>query len=158
MRYYSHTPKTLFFYVIRKEMICLAKEFTCEVLKEYGSIELDGNTLIKVVEVKWNGRQPKGYDIRRYSKEDERLTKGITIPYDSVEDLVDILVSNNLCKIDKIEKIIKKRKDSMFTTDDFMNMFEHMNDEMTKYKRDKYGHLRDKDNRIVIASRRKKGR
>ena len=133
----------------------MAKEFTCEVLKEYGSIDLDENTSIKVIEVKWNGRQPKGYDIRRYSKEDDRLTKGITIPYDNIEDLVDILVSNNLCNIEKIEKIIKKRKDSIFSKKDFVNMFNHMNEEMTKYTRDKYGHLRDNENRIVIASRRK---
>lgn len=133
----------------------MAREFTCEVLKEYGSIEIDENTLIKIVEVKWNGRKPKGYDIRRYSKEDDRLTKGITIPYDNIEDLVDILVSNNLCNIDKIEKIIKKRKDSMFTKKDFMNMFVQMNNEMEKYTRDKYGYLRDNTNRIVISSRRK---
>jgi len=140
---------------VRKEMMIMAKEFTCEVLKEYGSIDLDENTSIKVIEVKWNGRQPKGYDIRRYSKEDDRLTKGITIPYDNIEDLVDILVSNNLCNIEKIEKIIKKRKDSIFSKKDFVNMFNHMNEEMTKYTRDKYGHLRDNENRIVIASRRK---
>lgn len=135
----------------------MAKEITCEVLKEYGSIDIDESTSIKVVEVKWNGRQPKGYDIRKFQKEDERLTKGITIPYDNIEDLVDILVSNNLCNIEKLEKIIEKRKKSMFTQEDFMNMFDHMNEEMIKYTRDKYGHLRDKDNRIVIASRRKKG-
>jgi len=133
----------------------MAKEFTCEILKEYGSIDIDDNTSIKIVEVKWNGRQSKGYDIRRYSKEDDRLTKGITIPYDKIEDLVEILVSNNICNIDKIEKIIKKRKDSLFNKKDFMNMFDHMNDEMHRYKRDKYGHLRDNENRIVIASRRK---
>ena len=133
----------------------MAKEFTCEVLKEYGSIDIDENTSIKVVEVKWNGRQPKGYDIRRYSKEDDRLTKGITIPYDNIENLVEILLSNNLCNIDKVEKIIKKRKDSMFTKRDFMNMFTQMNNEMEKYTRDKYGYLRDSNNRIVISSRRK---
>lgn len=135
----------------------MAKEITCEILKEYGSIDIDENTSIKIAEVKWNGRQPKGYDIRKYQKEDKRLTKGITIPYDNIEDLVDILVGNNLCDIDKLEKIIKKRKKAIFTQEDFMNMFDHMNKEMIKYTRDKYGHLRDKENRIVIASRRKKG-
>lgn len=134
----------------------MAKEFTCEVLKEYGEIDLDESTSIKVVEVKWNGRQSKGYDIRKFSKDDQRLSKGITIPYDSIEDLVDILVSNNLCNIEKIEKIIQKRKNSMFTQKDFTNMFNHMNDEMTKYTRDKHGNLRDDQNRIVITSRRKR--
>ena len=133
----------------------MAKEITCEILKEYGEINLDEDTSIKVVEVKWNGRQPKGYDIRKFSKEDNRLTKGITIPYDSIENLIEILVSNNLCNIDKLEKILQKQKDSFFSQKDFMNMFNHMNDEMIKYTRDKYGHLRDKNNRIVISSRRK---
>lgn len=133
----------------------MAKEFTCEVLKEYGEIDIDENSSIKVVEVKWNGRKPKGFDIRKYMKEDERLTKGITIPYESMDDLIDILISNELCDVDSLEDKIKKRKQSRFTKKDFMNMFNHMNDEMSKYTRDKYGNLRNKDNLIVIASRRK---
>ena len=134
----------------------MAKEITCEVLKEYGEIDLDENSSIKVVEVKWNGRQPKGYDIRKYSKEDDRLGKGITIPYDSIEDLVDILVTNNVCDINKIDTIVQNKKDQFFSKKDFMNMFELMNNENIKYSRDKYGHLRDSENRIVISSRRKK--
>lgn len=134
----------------------MAKEFTCEVLKEYGEIELDENTSIKIVEVKWNGRQPKGYDIRKFTKEEERLTKGITIPYDSMKDLVKIIISNGLCNIEEIEGYIKERKDKYFTKSDFMNMFSHMNSEMSKYTRDKYGRLRDSEGRIVITSRRKR--
>lgn len=134
----------------------MAKEFTCEVLKEYGEIELDENTSIKIVEVKWNGRQPKGYDIRKFTKEEERLTKGITIPYDSMKDLVKIIISNGLCNIEEIEEYIKERKDKYFTKSDFMNMFSHMNSEMSKYTRDKYGRLRDSEGRIVITSRRKR--
>lgn len=134
----------------------MAKEFTCEVLKEYGEIELDENTSIKIVEVKWNGRQPKGYDIRKFTKEEERLTKGITIPYDSMKDLIKIIISNGLCNIEEIEEYIKERKDKYFTKSDFMNMFSHMNNEMSKYTRDKYGRLRDSEGRIVITSRRKR--
>ena len=70
----------------------MAKELTCEILKEYGEIPIDENFSIKIVEVKWGGRQPKGYDIRKFSKEDNRLGKGITIPYDSVDDLVKIII------------------------------------------------------------------
>ena len=135
----------------------MSKEFTCEILKEYGEINLDDQTSIKVVEVKWNGRQPKGYDIRKFSKEDQRLTKGITIPYNSIEELVEILISNGLCNIEKVEKYIADRKDKYFTQKDFMNMFTSMNKEMEKYKRDNHGNLRDSDNRIVITSRRKRG-
>jgi hypothetical protein len=134
----------------------MAKELTCEILKEYGEINIDENFSIKIAEVKWGGRQPKGFDIRKYSKEDDRLGKGITIPYDSVEDLVKIIISNDMCKIDKIEKFIKERKDQYFTNSDFMNMFNNLSEQSIKYTRDKYGKLRDKDNRIVISSRKKR--
>lgn len=134
----------------------MAKELTCEILKEYGEIDIDENFSIKIAEVKWGGRQPKGFDIRRYSKEEERLGKGITIPYDSMEDLVKIIISNDMCKLDKIEKFIEKRKDQYFTTSDFMNMFSSLNEESIKYTRDNHGRLRDKDNRIVITSRKKR--
>lgn len=134
----------------------MAKEFTCEVLKEYGEIALDEDTSIKVAEIKWNGRQPKGFDIRRYTKEDNRYGKGITIPYDKTNDLVDIFVSKELCDIDNLEDNIKKRKSSRFTQSDFMSMFNKMNSENEKYERDKYGHLRTKDGLFVIGSRRKK--
>lgn len=134
----------------------MAKELTCEVLKEYGEIKLDDENSIKMVEIKWNGRQPKGYDIRRYNSEEERWGKGVTIPYDSVDELTNIIVDNELCDIDNLEDKIKKEKSKRFNMDDFSNMFNKMNQEMSKYKRDKYGLLRDKNNRIVIASRRKK--
>ena len=134
----------------------MGKELTCEILKEYGEIELDENFSIKIAEVKWGGRQPKGFDIRRYSKEEDRLGKGITIPYDAVEDLVKIIISNDLCKLNKIENFIEKRKEQYFTNKDFMDMFSNLNHESTKYIRDKHGKLRDKDNRIVITSRKKR--
>ena len=134
----------------------MSKELTCEILKEYGEIDLDENFSIKIVEVKWGGRQPKGFDIRRYSKEDNRLGKGITIPYDSVEDLVKIIISNDMCKLDKIEKFIKNRKDQYFTNIDFMHMFDNLTSENLKYSRDKLGRLRDENNRIVITSRKKR--
>lgn len=134
----------------------MAKELTCEILKEYGEIELDDSYSIKIVEVKWGGRQPKGYDIRKYSKEDERLGKGISIPYESVDDLVKILIDNGLCNIENIESHISERKDKYFTFEDFNDMFNNMNDEMIKYKRDKYGLLRDHKGRVVITSRRRK--
>ena len=135
----------------------MAKELTCEIVHDYGSIDIDENNSIKICEVKWNGRKPKGYDIRRYQKDEDRLGKGITIPYDNIEELIDILVKNNLCDLNILEEKIKEQKSSFFNINDFNFMFEKMNDEMIKYTRDKYGHLRDKDNRIVIASRRKKG-
>lgn len=134
----------------------MAKELTCEILKEYGEIDIDENFSIKIAEVKWGGRQPKGFDIRRYSKEEDRLGKGITIPYNAVEDLVKIIISNDMCKLSKIEKFIEDRKDQYFTNLDFMNMFNNLNSETIKYTRDKYGKLRDKDGRIVISSRKKR--
>ena len=134
----------------------MAKELTCEILKEYGEIDIDENFSIKIAEVKWGGRQPKGFDIRRYSKEEDRLGKGITIPYDSIEDLVKIIISNDMCKLDKIEKFIKDRKSQYFTNNDFRHMFDRLSSESLKYTRDKLGRLRDKDGRIVITSRKKR--
>ena len=136
----------------------MAKELTCEILKEYGEIELDENFSIKIAEVKWGGRQPKGFDIRRYSKEENRLGKGITIPYDAIEDLVKIIISNDMCKLNKIEKFIKDRKDQYFTNIDFMHMFDNLNSETLKYSRDKLGRLIDENGRIVITSRKKRKR
>ena len=136
----------------------MAKELTWEILKEYGEIDIDENFSIKIVEVKWGGRQPKGFDIRRYSKEEDRLGKGITIPYDAVEDLVKIIISNDMCKLDKIEKFIKDRKDQYFTNVDFMHMFDYLNSETLKYSRDKLGRLIDENGRIVITSRKKRKR
>ena len=134
----------------------MSKELTCEILKEYGEIPIDEKFSIKIAEVKWGGRQPKGFDIRRYSKEDNRLGKGITIPYDAIEDLVKIIITNDMCKLEKIEKFIEKRKNQYFTKMDFMHMFDKMSDEDLKYTRDNLGRLRDKDNRIVITSRKKR--
>ena len=136
----------------------MAKELTCEILKDYGKIQIDENFSIVVSEVKWGGRQPKGYDIRRYSEEEQRLGKGITIPYDAMDDLVKIIIDNGLCNIENIEDYIKKRKDKYFTQDDFMSMFSSMNKEMIKYRRDKYGMLRNDDNLIVITSRNERKR
>lgn len=133
----------------------MAKEVTCEILKEYGEIDIDEETSIKVCEIKWNGRQPKGFDIRRYSKDDNRYGKGISIPYDKMNELINIIASNELCDIDSLEEEIKKRKNSRFTKNDFMSMFNKMNTENEKYVRDKYGHLRNSDGLIVICSRRK---
>ena len=134
----------------------MPKEVTCEVLKEYGEIPIDETSCIKISEIKWNGRMPKGYDIRKFQKEDEKYLKGITIPYDSIEDLVEIFISNNLCSISKLENILDKAKKKLVSNDDLDFMFKKMNEENQKYSRDKYGKLRDKNNRIVISSRRKR--
>ena len=43
----------------------MSKELTCEVLKDYFSVDDGDEWCTKLCEVKWNGRQPKGYDIRK---------------------------------------------------------------------------------------------
>lgn len=122
----------------------------CEILKTYGEFA-DGETeSLKVCEVKWNNRKPKGYDIRKYDKESDTLRKGITIPYNSVDDLVYILLSNGLCNLDKASEAIDKMKNSIYSQKDFSDMFESTKNDIYNYKRNKYGELIDDDKNVII--------
>lgn len=134
----------------------MAKEITCEVLSDHFCVD-DGDTwCTKVCEVKWNGRSPKGYDIRKYNKEEDKLMKGICISYDGFRSLVYNAIDHGLVDLDEVQKRIDSRKDQILDMSDFQNMFKAMNDEMSKYKRDKYGLLKDDFGHYVIGKRRKK--
>ena len=56
----------------------------------------------------------------------------------------------------KIKDSIKQRESSIISSDDFNNLFKNIEHDNTVYKRDSSGILRDKNNSIVIASKRKK--
>jgi hypothetical protein len=129
-------------------------EIKCEILKDYGDIILDENNSIKICEVSWNGRKPKGIDIRKCSE--GKVFKGITIPYESMNNMVEIIIDNGLANINDIKKYIKSRENSYFDDNDFNNMFKQLNSTLEKYFRDNYGYLRDSDGKYVICSRRKK--
>lgn len=134
----------------------MAKEITCEVLADYFSIDESDDWCTKICEVKWNGRAPKGYDIRKYNKEEDKLMKGICVSYDGFRSLVYNAIENGLVDPDEVQKRIDKRKDQILDMDDFNSIFSKLNNEMTKYKRDKYGALKDDYGHYVINKRRKK--
>lgn len=125
-----------------------------EIIKQYCCIDKDDNgnyTLFGIV--KWNGREPKGYDIRKYNKEDDAVYKGITISYDALDEIILSAIENGLVDINKIKKKIKEFDNKIFSKNDFQKMFNKIDEETNNYKRDKYGFLRDDKNRIVISKR-----
>lgn len=134
----------------------MAKEITCDILKDYFSIDDSDEWCTKLCEVKWNGREPKGYDIRKYNKEQDKLYKGITLSYDGFKDFIYNSIENGLVDLQEVLIRVEKRKSQILDMNDFKNMFHQMNEEMRKYKRDKHGVLRDDKNKIVISKRRTK--
>lgn len=136
----------------------MSKEITCEVLAEHYVVDDSDDWCTKICEVKWNGREPKGYDIRKYSKSDDKLMKGICVSYDGFRSLVYNAIDHGLVDLDEVQKRIDARKDQILDMSDFQNIFKTMNDEMVKYKRDEYGILRDDHGHIVVSKRRKKGK
>lgn len=134
----------------------MAKEISCEIIADYFCIDDTDNWCTKVCEAKWNGREPKGYDIRKYNKEEEKLMKGICISYDGFRSLIYNAIEHGLVDIDEVQRRVDKRKDQILDISDFKNMFKSMNEEMSKYKRDKYGILKDDFGHYVISKRRKK--
>ncbi len=134
----------------------MSKEITCEILSDYFSVDESDEWETKVCEVKWNGRTPKGYDIRKYNKESQKLMKGIILSYDGFRSLVYNAIEQGLVDLDEVQRRLDKRKDSIISMDDFQDMFKKFNSDSIKYKRDKYGYLRDEKGNIVITKNNKK--
>ena len=134
----------------------MAKELTCEIVKDYFDIDDTEDSSIKICEVKWNGRKPKGYDIRKYDKESDRLFKGITITYDGFKELIYKSIENGLINIDELKESIEKRDKQIIRPNDFLDMFNKMNKENKKFNRDKFGELRNEDGLLVIHRKRRR--
>lgn len=134
----------------------MAKEISCEIVKDYFDVDNGDEYCTKLCEVKWNGRQTKGYDIRKYNKEQDKLFKGITLSYDGFKELIYKAIENGLVDLNEVDERVKKRRSQIIDSDGFKNMFMHMNNEIEKCHMDKYGILRDETGKIVIKSRRKK--
>lgn len=135
----------------------MAKEIEYEVLAEHFSVDDSDKFCTKVCEIKWNHRNPKGYDIRKYNKEDDMYLKGVSISYEGFRSLVYNAIEHGLVDIDEVQRRIDKRKDQILDMNDFKNIFTSLNTELSKYKRDKYGALRDDFGHYVISKRRTKG-
>lgn len=131
------------------------KEIKCEILDDFGNIDDSEKSCIKLCSVKWNGKEPRGYDIRKYDKENNRLLKGVIVSYEGMDELLQLIIENGLCDITKLKAYINHRESQIFTNDDFNNMFSTVNDELTNYKRDKYGNLLNDDGQILIKRKLK---
>lgn len=146
----STTP--LFFY--KKGEYVVARNITSEIIKKYCSVdETENGDSTLFCMVKWNGREPKGYDIRKYSKENDTVYKGITLSYDALDEIVITAIKEGLVDIIKVRDAVDAFDNRIFSQNDFKKMFNKIDDEVHNYKRDKHGYLRDDDGRIVISKR-----
>lgn len=128
---------------------------TSEILKKYCEVDVNPETGDSTLfcMVKWNGREPKGYDIRKYIKEKDGIFKGITISYEALEKIILTSIEEGLVDVNKIKDKIDEYQDKIFSTDDFDKMFKKITNEDNTYSRDKYGYLRDDKGRVVISKR-----
>ena len=125
--------------------------------------------------VKWYGKESRGIDIRNYDKNKDKLYKGLTVPYDSIDEILDALIArgygnkNDLLTLlnerETVDMVISKPVEEMpepvvevkkpiFTMEDFDHMFKNVNREK-QYIRDDYGNLRDNNGCYVIMPRHK---
>lgn len=66
-------------------------DFKYEIIENLGVISEGTNGWKKEINlISWNGNEPK-YDIRDWSEEHGKMTKGITLTLDEVKKLKDIL-------------------------------------------------------------------
>lgn len=128
---------------------------TSEILKKYCEVDVNPETGDSTLfcMVKWNSREPKGYDIRKYIKEKDGIFKGITISYEALEKIILTSIEEGLVDVNKIKDKIDEYQDKIFSTDDFDKMFKKITNEDNTYSRDKYGYLRDDKGRVVISKR-----
>ena len=107
--------------------------------------------------VKWNGREPKGYDIRKYKKEENAVYKGITISYEALDKLILTAIEQGLVDVNKVKQKISEFDSKIFSVSDFEKMFDKLITEQEfEFKRDKHGLLRDENGKIVILGRTKR--
>ena len=66
-------------------------EITFEIVKHLGVLSENPNGWKKELNmVSWNGRKPK-FDIREWSEDKSRMTKGVTLTEEEIETLKNIL-------------------------------------------------------------------
>lgn len=131
----------------------MAKEIKQEILKIYcetdkGQDYNGEDTSVALCQMKWNGREPKGYDIR--TLKNGKAYKGISISYDGFNDIVLSAISEGLVDIDGIKDALKSFDDKVFKIADFTNLFSGLHKDELLFKRDKFGRLINKDGAIVI--------
>ena len=134
----------------------MSKEITCKVLKEYCTTDANEFGSTKLAEISWNNKDCRGVDIRKYINESGTYSKGITLTYNGLKDIVCSAIENGLVDSQVVEESLEKRKKKIYTGDDFSKLFNRMKHEEEEYTRDAYGRLRDNQGNLVIRSRNKK--
>lgn len=72
----------------------MKSEFKYEIRKNLGVLSKSRNGWTKEVNViSWNGR-PEKIDIREWSPEHDKMSKGLSLTEDEMDELVDIWVAN----------------------------------------------------------------
>ena len=62
-----------------------------EIVKEIGVLSENANGWRREINlVSWNDRPPK-YDIRDWAEDDEKMSKGITLTQEEMENLIDLM-------------------------------------------------------------------
>lgn len=82
------------------------KDFTVQIVKRIGVIrELDNGWARELNIVSWNGADPK-YDVREWSPDHERMSRGITLTSEEMSSLCTLYVTN----LDTSEKVMKENE------------------------------------------------
>lgn len=66
------------------------REIKYEIVNEIGVISEEGQWRLELNRVSWNGREPK-YDLRKWTRNHEKMGKGVTLTDDELVKLCDIL-------------------------------------------------------------------
>lgn len=88
-------------------------EFKYDIIKELGTLaepEKGYDTVVNVIS--WNDGPPK-IDIRKWSKDRQKMGKGISITVDECYVLKEIFENNNLSKFENITKPVDELSDDI---------------------------------------------
>lgn len=137
----------------------MSKKPTCEIRRTIALVDETDKSAVLFGEISWNGREPRGYDIRHYNRDDGMCYKGITVSYEGFKDLIRAAIAHGCITKDELLEIETQTSETqpkqIFTMDDFDSMFNRVS-ESTKYWRDPLGLLRDKTGRVVILPRKRR--
>lgn len=68
----------------------MAQEFKYEILNNIGTLSENGSWSKELNRISWNGKEPK-YDLRDWSENHEKMSKGITLSEDELRKLKEII-------------------------------------------------------------------
>lgn len=68
----------------------MAQEFKYEILNNIGTLSENGSWSKELNRISWNGKEPK-YDLRDWSENHKKMSKGITLSEDELRKLKEII-------------------------------------------------------------------